>query len=606
MNRTLTHRGPDDEGFFFDDEHGLGLGFRRLAIIDLSPAAHQPMSNEDGSLWIVFNGEVYNFLTLRPQLEKQGHRFRSQSDTEVLLHLYEEAGENLPASLHGMFALAIWDQNQQRMFLSRDRLGKKPLYYYDDGKRLLFASELKAILKDPDVPRVINLRALAHYLTFGYVLAPLTIFENIFQLPPACQMIVQAGNTRVKPYWDWFDSFKEGLAVSSQVAEETVIEQLKELLKEVVSERLISDVPLGAFLSGGVDSSAVVAMMASLSNKPVKTFSIGFSREAYNELPYARMVAQRFSTEHHEFIVEPEDLRDVMPRLVKMYDEPFADSSAVPTYYLSKCARQEVIVCLSGDGGDEAMAGYTRYAQMQQESLLDGLPSWMRRTLLGGSAKIVPYSIKGSSLLRRIAQDPLYRYQTAVTQIPRELLKDLLHPNQLLAEFLDSQSPLMSALEKGRSLDLISRLQFADGVTYLPGDILIKVDRASMANSLEVRCPLLDHRFMEFMAHLPADFRFRHGQGKYIFKKAMEGILPNGVIYRKKMGFGIPLQEWFSDDLHSFAAEILLDDTAKKRGLWNPTGMEKLIQLASQRQVYSLQNTLWVLLVLELWQREYL
>ena len=606
MTDSMEHRGPDDSCLYFDDTAGIGLGFRRLAIIDLSPAARQPMSNEDGSVWLVFNGEIYNFLTLRPILEKRGHSFRSNSDSEVIIHHYEEAGSNIFSDLNGMFGLAIWDTPKRRLVLARDRLGKKPLYYYYDPKRMIFASELKAILADPSVPREINETALAEYLALGYVSAPQTIFKGINKVPPGHSLIFEGERITVRRYWDWLPAFQTKPVRS----EHEYIEELHALLKIIVAERLISDVPLGAFLSGGVDSSAVVAVMASLSSQPVKTFSIGFKQDAFNELPYAHLVAERFSTEHYEYIVEPEELRDLVPNLVRQFDEPFADSSAVPTYYVAKMARQEVTVCLSGDGGDEAMAGYPRYSKAIREGIVYRLPLELRRVVFGLPAQFLPVGFKGEHLLQRFALAQAERYPFAMRQVSKKLLAFLLNPDAAYQfNLFQPPSPtacVEQALERTGNLDFLSSLQYTDGVTYLPEDILVKVDRTSMANSLEVRAPLLDYRFMEFMASLPTDLRWRDGKGKYLFKMAMRSLLPEEVLFRRKMGFGIPLQDWFSHELNSYASEILLDCQALQRGLWNPEKVKILLKKARNRSSYTLQNAIWVMLMLEMWWRAYL
>ena len=606
MTDRMIHRGPDDRGLYFDDAAGIGLGFRRLAIIDLSPAARQPMSNEDGSVWLVFNGEIYNFLTLRPKLEKRGHSFRSNSDSEVIIHNYEERGSDIFNDLNGMFGLAIWDAPKRRLVMARDRLGKKPLYYYRDSNRLIFASELKAILADPFVPREINETALAEYLALGYVSAPQTIFTGINKVSPGHSLIFEGERIEVRRYWDWLPAFQ----VKAVRSEGEYIEELRALLKTIVAERLISDVPLGAFLSGGVDSSAVVAVMAGLSSQPVKTFSIGFKQDAFNELPYARLVAERFGTEHYEYIVEPEELRDLVPNLVRQFDEPFADSSAVPTYYVAKMASQEVTVCLSGDGGDEAMAGYPRYSKAIREGIVYRLPLELRRVLFGLPAQFLPVGFKGEHMLQRFALAQAERYPFAMRQVSKKLLAFLLAPDTAY-QFNLLQSPsstacVEQALERAGNLDFLSRLQYTDGVTYLPDDILVKVDRTSMTNSLEVRAPLLDYRFMEFMAGLSPDLRWRDGKGKYIFKKAIRNLLPNEILFRKKMGFGIPLQDWFSHELKGYASEILLDHQTLQRGLWNPEKVKILLNKAQNRNAYALQNAIWVMLMLEMWWRAYL
>ena len=601
MTDSMTHRGPDDSGLHFDDAAGVGLGFRRLSIIDLSPAGHQPMSNEDGTVWLVFNGEIYNFLDLRPQLEAKGHVFRSRTDSEVIIHQYEERGIEWLNDLNGMFGLAIWDATKRRLVLARDRIGKKPLYYYDDGKRLIFASELKTILADASVPRELDYTALGEYLALGYVPAPRTIFKGIRKLPPGHRMVFEKGKAHLRRYWDWLPAFRPNHARS----EAEWIEEGRALLKTVVRDRLISDVPLGAFLSGGVDSSAVVAMMAELSDQPVKTFSIGFHQKKYNELQYARLVAERFGTDHHEYIVEPESLRDLVPRLVQQFDEPFGDSSAIPTYYVSKMAREQVTVCLSGDGGDETLAGYERYAQMRQEARFDRIPLALRRALFYLPQTFIPVGIKGQRFAHRMMLDPAQRYASAMRQLSQRQLAELLTPQSAQQIGMDGSAFIANLFEPTADLDYLSRLQYADGLSYLPEDILVKVDRTSMANSLEVRAPLLDYRFMELMASVPAEWRRKNGQSKYIFKKALRGILPDETLDRRKMGFGIPLREWFRDELSNYAAEVLLDRQAIQRGLWKPDALEAIL-LKHRSGRYGMEYTTWALLFLELWWRKYL
>lgn len=603
MTDSMTHRGPDDSGLHVDDAAGVGLGFRRLSIIDLSPAGHQPMSNEDGTIWLVFNGEIYNFLDLRPQLEVKRHVFRSRTDSEVIIHQYEERGVEWVNDLNGMFGLALWDAPKRRMVLARDRVGKKPLYYYDDGKRLMFASELKAILADSSVPRELDYTALGEYLALGYIAAPRTIFQGIRKLPPGHRMVFEKGSSNIRRYWDWLPAFNSPNHTRS---ESEWIEEVQELLKTVVRDRLISDVPLGAFLSGGVDSSAVVAIMAELSERPVKTFSIGFHNEQYNELPYARQIAEHFGTEHHEHIVEPESLRDLMPRLVRQFDEPFGDSSAVPTYYVSKMAREQVTVCLSGDGGDEAMAGYSRYAQAIREAKVDGLPSIWRQILFGLPARFMPVGVKGQRLAQRLsAKGAEERYALAICKMPTRHIAELFTPEAVKQLEENKANCIGDAFSRTANLNLISRLQYTDGITYLPEDILVKVDRTSMANSLEVRSPLLDYRFMELMATVPSELHFQNGQGKHLFKKAMRNWLPDQILDRPKMGFGVPLSKWFSDELSDYAAEVLLDHQTLQRGLLQSQAVASILN-KHRAGTHSFDTEIWFLLVMELWNNAYI
>ncbi|MBI5649263.1 MAG: asparagine synthase (glutamine-hydrolyzing) [Chloroflexi bacterium] len=600
MTGTLVHRGPDAEGFHFDDAHGLGLGFRRLAIIDLSPAGNQPMPNEDETIWVVFNGEIYNFADLRPTLESRGHIFRSRADTEVIVHAYEERGAECIRDLNGMFAIALWDRRAQRLVLARDRLGKKPVYYYDDGARIIFASELKAILRDPSVPRELDFAALGNYLTYGYVPSPRAIFKQIHKLAPAHFLVLERGCVTTRRYWDLLPAFQS----PAMYTESEWIEEIRVMLRAVVRDRLVSDVPLGVLLSGGVDSSAVAAAAAEATDHPIKTFSIGFAEKEFNELPYARAVAERFGTDHHELIVAPQSLREVMPRLAQQFDEPFADSSAVPTYYVSQMARQHVTVVLSGDGGDEMLAGYTRYARALQEMSAQRIPLLLRRALFQPLLKFLPEGIPGRRFALRMLLDPEHRYMFYMQMISRNLLGNLLTPEMRRVLLPGHCEYLGSLMEQARGLDFLSQIQFVDAVSYLPEDILVKVDRASMLTSLETRAPLLDYRFVELMASVPSNLRLRGGQGKWIFKRALRGWLPDLVLDRPKQGFGVPLRKWFHGELAEYMRAILLDSQTRARGLWRMDALERLLNghIAHPR---SLDGVIWTLLVLELWWREY-
>lgn len=601
MESVLRHRGPDDNGVYFDANNPFSLGFRRLAIIDLSAAGHQPMSNEDGTVWLAFNGEIYNYRRLAPHLQAKGHAFRSQTDSEVIIHQYEERGFSALNDLNGMFAIALWDANKKRLLVACDRVGKKPIYYYDNGSTFIFASELKALLVHEFVPREINYDALGSYLAVGYVPAPNTIFKNVYKLEPAHAMTVTPEGRDKWRYWDWRPAFRSDIHRS----ENEWLEEIRAVLTESVRDRLMSDVPLGAFLSGGVDSSAVVATMAGLVDRPVKTFSIGFANEDYDELDYARQVARRFGTDHHEMIVEPEDLSVLAPRLVRIFDEPFADPSAVPTYYVSKMAREHVTVCLSGDGGDEALGGYGRYALMMRLLQSERLPYGLRRALFWIPANVTRPGIKGHRFFQRMLLTENQRYADAMRFIPRPLLSSLLGSEATLELTQNGTGHIATLLKQNNDLDYLSRLQYADSLSYLPGDILVKVDRTSMANSLEVRSPLLDYRFLELVAGIPPELRLRNGEGKYLFKKAMRGILPDPVLDRSKMGFGIPLREWFRGELVTFAKEVLLDRRTLQRGLWDEKALAEMLERHRVGH-YHFEAPIWVLLVLELWWRAYL
>lgn len=597
----LVHRGPDDHGLYADDRHGVGLGFRRLSIIDLSPAGRQPMANEDETVWLVFNGELYDFQEARRRLESQGHRFRSRADTEVLLHQYEEQGVDCLSHLNGMFGLALWDANRQRLVLARDRIGKKPLYYYDDGQRIIFASELKAILADPSVPRRLDWEALGEYLALGYVTAPKTIFAGLKKLRPGHYLVLEQGRAEIRPYWDWLPGFRRA---KRDYAEAEWLDRTREMLATAVRDRLLSDVPLGAFLSGGVDSSAVVAMMAAASPRPVKTFTIGFKDRAYDESGYARLVARHFGTEHHELVVQPENVADLLPRLARQYDEPFADSSAVPTYYVAKLAREYVTVCLSGDGGDEACGGYERYAQHLRESRLDLIPRFWRQLLLQPLVSL-PLHLPGQRLAQRLRLDPEERYAFTMRLMPPQQIRSLLTGEAARLAGADGTTAITAVLKEAADLEPLSRLQYADGRVYLPEDILVKVDRASMLNSLEVRCPLLDYRFLELMAGAPAALHLQNGRGKALFKRALRGLVPDPVLDRAKQGFGVPFSHWFRDDLTGFIRDLLLDRRTTQRGIFSGPALVELLRTQASGWT-RLTNHVWVILVLEMWCREYL
>jgi asparagine synthase (glutamine-hydrolysing) len=598
MTDVIAHRGPDDHGMEFDDAHGVGFGFRRLAIIDLSPAGHQPMCNEDGTVWLVFNGEIYNYAALRPRLEAQGHRFRSRTDSEVIIHHYEEHGADCVRDFNGMFGFAIWDSKARRLVLARDRLGKKPLYYRLDGGRLRFASELKSLLQEPGDPPALDWRALGEYLATGYVPPPRTIFQGISKLPPGHVLVFENGEASIRRYWDWLPAF----APDHARTEQQWIDDVRTMLQTAVRDRLMSDVPLGAFLSGGIDSSAVVATMAGMSDRPVKTFSIGFTNAKYNELEYARTVAEHFGTDHHEEIVEPESLRELLPRLVRQFDEPFGDSSALPTYYVARMARRHVTVCLSGDGGDEAFGGYERYSQALREAVVDRVPAPVRGALFALPAALIPPGAPGHRLARRMTLGAGQRYAGAMRLMPPQLLRSLLTDEAARTISPDGTAYVETFLARGGELDLLSRMQYADAMTYLPEDILVKVDRTSMLNSLEVRCPLLDYRLLELAARMPAELRVRGGQGKYPLKRAMRGVLPDAVLDRPKMGFGVPLREWFRGESAGYVADVLLDRRTLERGLFRPESLRAMVEQHRDGS-RTLDTPIWLLLVLELWFR---
>jgi asparagine synthase (glutamine-hydrolysing) len=603
MIATLRHRGPDDEGVWTDGQ--AGLAHARLSIIDLSPAAHQPMGCANGSVWISYNGEVYNFAEIRQELEGLGYRFRSRSDTEVIVNGWHAWGPRIFSRLRGMFALAIWDRRSRRLILARDRLGKKPLYYTQTGTALLFGSEIKAVLAWPGVPRLANLPAIDRYLSLGYVPAPDTAFAGIRKLPAAHYLVAETrpdgsfAEFELVRYWH----LPEPTAKRQKWLVSDLQDELTARLEEAVRLRLISDVPLGAFLSGGVDSSAVVAMMARVGGGTVKTFSIGFSAREYDETRYARMVAERYATNHTELVVEP-DAVAVLPRLVWHYGEPFADPSAVPTYYVAQRARREVTVALNGDGGDECFLGYNRYKAMRYLSWFDGVLGRSGaefERLLG----LVPETLQRRYKISRIR---------GVLRVPRD------HPGRryahTLSSFTDDDKPdcYTGAMREqlGRSAielfdpyfevggSLITAANRADIHTYLPDDLMVKVDVASMAHGLEARSPLLDHRFLEWAVAIPDRVKLAHGVTKALFKSAMQPYLPRKLLYRRKMGFSCPIDHWFRNELKELAHDTLLSQQARERGLFRPDYVRRLLE-EHCGSTANHHTRLWALLMLELW-----
>ncbi len=602
MADSLQHRGPEADGFWI--RGNVGLGHRRLKIIDLEGGA-QPMGNEDGSVIVSYNGEIYNFLELRRVLEAKGHRFRTRSDTEVIVHGYEEWGAKVLGHLRGMFAFALWDGARQQLLLARDRLGKKPLYYCCANDAIWFASEMKALLCDPAVSIEILPEAVDAYFTLGYIPAPWTIYRDIFKLEPGHFLLWQAGRFQKQRYWQ-----VDFTATNERYPRHTV-QTLQEILAEATRIRLISDVPLGAFLSGGLDSSAVVAMMSRLQSKPVLANAIGFDYEAFNEMPYSRKVAEHCGARLLEYVVKPE-LEDVLPKLVWHFDEPFADSSAVPTYYVSKMARQNVTVVLSGDGGDESFAGYTRRYRFEalENRLRRMIPPVIRRTLVAGLAAVYPKAdwlprpLRAKTLLTNVSLPPEQAYLNTISIMPEAVRRQV-----LADEFLSSLPKNLAAewfgtlYRSAAAEDPVSRAQFVDIHSFLSEDILVKVDRMSMANSLEVRSPLLDQELVAFAASLPASLKLRNGVSKYIFKKAMEPFLPQEIIYRKKHGFEIPVEEWFRHELRDFAAVVLFD-AGTDGGIMNRRGVEKIWQ-QHQSRLRNHGYALWAIMMFKLWMHQH-
>jgi asparagine synthase (glutamine-hydrolysing) len=599
MCRVITHRGPDDQGTLV--EGGVALGMRRLSIIDLA-GGHQPISGCGERATVVFNGEIYNFRELQKELEARGHRFQTHSDTEAIVHAYEEYGSSCVDHLRGMFAFALWDERERKLFVARDRVGKKPLYYtLTHGGTLVFGSELKSLLEHPEVGREINPEALDAYLTFGYVPDPLSIFEGVHKLPPGHRLTFSEGRVAVEEYWDFrYEPARE------RRREEDYLEELRALLEEAVRVRLVADVPLGAFLSGGVDSSTVVGLMARASSRPVKTFSIGFNEDSYSELKYARVTAKQFGTEHHEFVVTP-DICHVVDELAWHFDEPFADSSAIPTYMVSKLAREHVTVALSGDGGDELFAGYTRYVVDRRRGGFARLPRPLRRGLLAPLSRNLPHGARGRNFLHNVALDPLERYIDSVstfTSLTRPELYTGDFRRQLGAAEGAAPARFRDYAARVRTGDAVDPLLYLDSKTYLPGDILTKVDRMSMAVSLEARVPLLDHKLIEFVTRIPSSLKLKGLATKHIFKRAVRGLVPDEILDRPKQGFGVPIPQWINSQLRGRIRETLTDARARGRGLFEPAYVRLLLDEHERgRRDHSAQ--LWSLFMLELWQRTF-
>ena len=595
MCEAIRHRGPDDEGIHVAP--GVGLGMRRLSIIDLS-TGHQPIHNETRDVWIVFNGEIYNYRELRRELESRGHRFVTASDTESIVHAYEEWGVAAFGRLRGMFGIAIWDARSRELLLARDRAGIKPLYYAETPRRLYFGSEVKSLLATGDVARELDAGALDHYLSFLYTPPDRSIFRNVRKLPPGHVLRWSGGRAEVTQYWQIpsTESFRG--------TEADAAERLYQVLGDAVRSHLVSDVPLGAFLSGGVDSSVVVGLMAEASPR-VTTFSIGFDEPQYDELPYARAVAEHFGTDHHEFVVRP-DAVAILDPLVEHFDEPFADSSAIPTWYVSEIARRHVTVVLSGDGGDELFGGYERYLPHPRVAAFDRLPLPGKRRAAAMIWPLLPHGARGKNYLRHVSRDEEGRYLDATALFQRDEKEALLSGDvrvRLAGE--DAEAAAARRFARFRALPLHSRMMRFDFETYLPEDVLTKVDRMSMAHSIESRVPLLDNEVIDFAASLPADFKIRRGTLKRVLKRAAARLLPAAILERRKQGFGVPLDVWFRGDLRGLFHDVLLSACARQRGYFDARFVERLVRehLAGTRD-HTLR--LWQLVVFELWHRRYL
>ena len=600
MCQTIVHRGPDDEGIYARGP--VGLGMRRLSIIDLA-GGKQPIHNEDRSVWVVFNGEIYNFPELRGELQGRGHQFYTHSDTEVIVHLYEEMGADCVKKLRGMFAIALYDEKKHSLLLARDRLGKKPLHYALHQGKLLFGSEIKTILALHPALAEVDHEGLLQYFYFGYIPDPHTAFQRIRKLPAGHLMEFRDDEIKIRQYWDVPE-----YGTHPAISEEECLVELERRLEEAVRIRLISDVPLGALLSGGVDSSIIVALMARTSAKPVKTFSIGFRAEQFNESEYARMVAERFGTEHHDLILEP-DLEETLTYLSGMMEEPFGDSSMLPTYYVCRMARRQVTVALSGDGGDELFAGYDRYLVAMERPKFDPLQRWLGPLYRDRIHGLIPAGMYGKNLAWNASLNDRDRYLDGISFLPvlhRE--RDLFTP-EFLASAKRLQDPLLEwqrLYDGAPAQDRLSRLLYLDTKTYLNSDILTKVDRMSMATSLEVRVPMLDHEVVEWVTTLPVEWKFRAGVRKHILKKLAERLgIPPALLHRKKQGFQLPLVEWMRNEVKSKFWGILLEPRTLERGYFKPDAVRALID-EHVRGRRNRSGMLWRMLVLELWHRNFM
>lgn len=596
MTDTLYHRGPDGEGFHVDGP--IHLGHRRLSIIDVE-GGDQPIANEDESIWIVFNGEIFNFQELKSDLDSD-HQFKTNSDTETIVHAYEQYGLDFVNHLRGQFAIALWDSRKRQLVLARDRMGQKPLYYCETKQGIIFGSELKSLVRHPEVKRDINLLALDAFMAHGYIPEPMSIFQGVKKLLPAHVATIDQTGMQLQRYWQ--PEFSNDLHLSENEA----LDQLDQLLEESVRLRMISDVPLGAFLSGGIDSSLVVAYMSRVSDQPIKTFNIGFEEQSHDERPYADLVASQFETDHHRFVVKPE-AATVLPELVKAFDEPFADSSALAVYYLSKMTRQHVTVALNGDGGDESFAGYRRYGSAARFARFSQLPFWLRKSAGFGLGLANRLTAGKISALRRFNRwsDRLQQsmgevYQAGVTI--HEDIRDSIFSESVREQLrLENRSSrMMNAIDASNIDPVINRIMQVEQETYLPGDLLVKVDRMTMWHSLEGRSPFLDHKIVEFAAQLNCDTKFPGNQLKYLLKKLSLRFFPERFVYRQKMGFGVPLEKWFRGELKTQVEEIIHDGKVVNSGLLNRDGI-KAIFAKHLSGTHDYKRMLWSIMNLELW-----
>ena len=600
MCKIIIHRGPDEQGATVEGRAALGM--RRLSIIDLK-GGQQPIYSQDGSKFIVFNGEIYNYRELKVELESLGYKFKTNSDTETIIHAYDEFGADCLNKLRGMFAFAIWDKSDESLFIARDRVGKKPLFYslLPNGN-FVFGSELKSLLTHGELSKEIDYSALDAYLTFGYVPEEFCIFKGVEKLQPGHFLKFKEGKVETEQFWDF--KYEEIAEVKS---EEEYASELREKIKDAVKVRLISEVPLGAFLSGGVDSSAIVGLMSQILDKPVKTFSIGFNEDTFSELKYARIAAKHFNTEHHEFVVTP-DLVETIDELVWHFDEPFSDPSSMPTYMVSKMARDYVTVVLSGDGGDELFAGYTRYSIDQKRSGFGNLPKALREGLMQPISEALPHGTRGKNYLYNTSLDAIDRYIDSVSQFGK-LKKNSLYSEKFKEKLngMRSSEEVFQAIANGVSTgNSVDNLLYLDSKTYLPSDILTKVDRMSMATSLEARVPLLDQDLIDYVTQkIPTSLKLKGDVTKYIFKKSLEGLVPKEILYREKQGFGVPIGEWINTKLKDKIHETLNEKKTLERGYFNSKYIKLLLdEHSSGRRDHS--HPLWVLWMLELWHRRFI
>ncbi|MGH9836331.1 MAG: asparagine synthase (glutamine-hydrolyzing) [Blastocatellia bacterium] len=599
MAEAIVHRGPDDEGFYFKDN--VALGMRRLSIIDLE-TGHQPISNEDESVWVVFNGEIYNFLELRQRLVARGHQFRTHSDTEVIVHLYDDYGDDLVDHLNGMFAFALWDQRRERLLVARDRMGEKPLYFTQTTDSFIFASELKSLVEHPLVERRVNLLALRKYLQYEFVPSPHTMIEGVHKLRPAHRLIFEKGAWRTERYWRL--SY-EGERL--KIGEDEAVEETRRRLREAVRLRLISDVPLGVLLSGGIDSSSVAELACESAEGRVKTFSIAFDEKSFDESSYARLVASHLGTEHYERRFTEREMLDIVPEIPRLLDEPLGDGSLIPTFLLSRFTRERVTVALGGDGGDELLAGYPTYAAHRIAGYYRALPRFVRKRLIEPAVARLPVStdnlsfdFKAKRFVQGAALPAGTRHTVWMGSYTAEQQRLLLSPEVLAACPDDQVFDEVRVFDQPNGHDVVERMMTLDATHYLSECVLFKVDRASMAASLETRAPFLDHTLVEFLAKLPLDMKLRGFTGKYVLKRAMRGRLPQQVINRPKKGFGMPVAKWVKGELRGFVRDTFSPERLRRRGLFNAGYVERLLD-EHERGVADHRKLIWTLLMFEIW-----